>query len=89
MLDRWLLLDWKRFFLIVVAWASAVILHNLIYALFVDYFGPEGDEAIFFILAVIVIPAYFVLALAYTAIRKYGEWRKQSNTTDLGRGESL
>ena len=38
-----------------------VILHNLVYGLF--FHGKDGDEAVFFILAVIVCPALFVLGM--------------------------
>ncbi len=45
------------------------MLHNLVYALLRDSFGPNGDEPFFLILAVVVIPAYFLLALAYTVVK--------------------
>jgi len=54
----------RRIFFILTG-ASAVcipifaILHNLVYGLF--FHGKDGDEAVFFILAVIVCPALFVL----------------------------
>jgi phosphatidylserine synthase len=38
-----------------------VILHNLVYGLF--FHGKGGDEAVFFILAVIVCPALFVIGM--------------------------
>jgi len=67
--DKYLLLNWKRILLIIGAWVLAVILHNLIYGLFQSYFASGGDEPFFFILAVIVIPLYAVVALVYTIIR--------------------
>lgn len=78
MLDKFFLLNWKRVLAIIVAWLAAVILHNAVYALFFDYFSRTGgDEPVFFILAGFVIPLYFVVSLAYTAIRivrnRYGE----------------
>ena len=69
MMDRWLLLTWKRLLVIVVAWVLCVLCHNLIYALFSDAIGPDGDEPVFFILAVIVIPLYFVGTVFYTIVR--------------------
>jgi hypothetical protein len=36
-----------------------VVLHNLVYAMF--FHGKGGDEAVFFILAIIVCPALFVI----------------------------
>jgi hypothetical protein len=38
-----------------------VILHNLVYGLF--FHGKDGDEAVFFILAVLVCPALFVIGM--------------------------
>jgi len=56
----------RKFFFILTG-ASAVgipicvILHNLVYGLF--FHGKDGDEAVFFILAVLVCPALFVLGM--------------------------
>jgi hypothetical protein len=68
-LDKYLLLSWKRILIIIAAWFISVILHNIIYML-ITYFNPafEGDEAFFFIIAVIVIPVYFVISVVYTII---------------------
>jgi len=68
--DRYLLLSWKRVLIIACAWMLSVLLHNLIYGLFYDYFWRTGgDEPVFFILAVFVIPLYFIISLVYTVIR--------------------
>lgn len=66
MLDTYLQLTWKRVLLIAGAWVLAVVLHNLLYALFFSNTG--GDEPFFFIIAVIVIPLYFIASLLYSAI---------------------
>ncbi|MCX5633589.1 MAG: hypothetical protein NTW93_07960 [Phycisphaerae bacterium] len=56
----------QKFFFILTG-ASAVcipifvILHNLVYGLF--FHGKDGDEAVFFILAVLVCPALFLLGV--------------------------
>lgn len=69
-LDKCLLLSWKRVLIIGCAWVLSVLLHNLIYGLFYDYFRRTGDdEAVFFILAVFVIPLYFIISVVYTVIR--------------------
>jgi len=44
----------------------SVVLHNLIYGLFIyffgkDFWGPEGDEPVFFILAIVVCPIGFLI----------------------------
>jgi len=55
----------KVFFILTGASAAGIpicaILHNLVYGLF--YYGKDGDEAVFFILAVMVCPALFVLGM--------------------------
>ena len=69
MLDKMLRLSLRNLLLIAGAWILCVVLHNLVYALLQDSFGPNGDEPFFLILAVVVIPAYFLLALAYTVVQ--------------------
>ena len=53
----------KIFFILTGAAAAGIpicaILHNLVYGLF--FYGKDGDEAVFFILAVLVCPALFIL----------------------------
>lgn len=64
-------LTWRRLWIIIVGWFVAVLLHNAFYALGI-YFGGEnfwgqgGDEPVFFIIAVIVMPIYFIISLGYT-----------------------
>ncbi len=67
--DRLLLLTWKRVVLILIAWILCVILHNLTYALFRPVFGPDGDEPVFFLLAVVVIPLYATACGVYSLVR--------------------
>ncbi|TEU18206.1 MAG: hypothetical protein E3J21_06620 [Anaerolineales bacterium] len=69
--DKYLLLSWKRVLIIAGAWVLSVVLHNVVYGLFYEYFRRTGgDEAVFFILAIFVIPLYFIISLMYTVIRK-------------------
>jgi hypothetical protein len=55
----------RIFFLLTGASAVCIpifaILHNLVYGLF--FHGKDGDEAVFFILAVLVCPALFVIGM--------------------------
>ena len=70
MLDKLLRMTLKNFFLIIAAWVLCVVMHNVVYGLFRDFFGPTGDEPFFFfLLAVAVIPLYFVVSLAYTVVQ--------------------
>lgn len=66
-LEKYFLLNWKKVGIIIIAWIVAVLLHNGIYALFYEYYSKTGgDEAVFFIIAVFIIPLYFVISLIYT-----------------------
>lgn len=70
--DKFLLLSWRTV-LIIPAWILSVLLHNFIYAAFYDHYTRMGgDEAVFFILAIPVIPLYFIISLLYTVIRLVG-----------------
>lgn len=73
MLDRFLYLNWRKIAVVVGLWFACVLLHNLIYGLFREFYGPNGDEAFFFILAIIVIPIYSVVAIVYTLFRLVGQ----------------
>lgn len=67
-LDRILRMTWKRMLLVVVAWFAAALLHNLVYGLFKDFFDRHGgDEPLFLIIAIVVIPFYVAASLVYTA----------------------
>lgn len=63
-LEKYFLLNWKKIITIIIAWILAVILHNAVYAIF------NIEEAVFFLLAVIVIPLYFIISVVYTIINK-------------------
>jgi hypothetical protein len=68
--DQYLLLSWKTL-LIIAAWVLSVVLHNAIYGLFLEGFSRAGhDEAVFFTIALFVIPLFFIISLVYTVIRK-------------------
>ncbi len=46
----------------------SIIIHNLIYGLFIYFFGPDfwgqsGDEPFFFILGIIIFPILFLIAV--------------------------
>jgi len=72
--DKYLLLSWKRVVIIACAWILSALLHNVIYGLFYEHFSRTGgDEAVFFVLAIFVIPLYFIISLVYTVIRKVGK----------------
>ena len=67
----------KTFFILTGVSAAGIpvcaILHNLVYALFIELFGkefwgPRGDEPFFFILAVLVCPALFVIGAAASGV---------------------
>lgn len=61
-LGKYFLLSWKRLALVLVAEVLAIVLHNAVYAIF----GVE--DALFFILAIFVIPIYLVVSVVFTLI---------------------
>jgi hypothetical protein len=53
---------------------SAPGLVSLFYGLFYERFSRSGgDEATFFVFALLVIPLFFLVSLAYTAIKAVGK----------------
>ncbi len=65
----------KKILLILISWVVAVLLHNLVYGLFQDFFDRHGtDEPFFGIIAMIVIPLYLLICLVYTGV--YYIWIK-------------
>jgi membrane protein DedA with SNARE-associated domain len=79
--DKFFLLNWRKIFIGIIAWFLAVFLHNAVYAFGIyfggeNFWGPNGDEAFFFIIALIVIPVYFLISVIYTLIKKIrkGKW---------------
>jgi len=68
--DKWFLLTWKKILIIIVGWFLAVILHNLFYALS-ELSGKNLaiGEVFFFLIAVIVIPLYFIMCLVYSLVK--------------------
>ena len=71
--DLWFLLSWRKTLVILSAWVLCVVLHNLVYAIFRSYWGPKGEEPFFFLLAVVVIPLYTLIAVVYTVQRKFAK----------------
>ena len=69
--NKYLLLTWKKFFWIILVWFLAVVLHNVIYGIFKTWFDAHGgDEFVFFIIAMIIIPIYFIVMFIYTIVKK-------------------
>ncbi len=68
--DKWFLLTWRKMLILVVGWFLAVILHNLFYALSeISGKNLEIGEVFFFLIAIIVIPIYFLIFFIYTTIK--------------------
>ena len=60
---KYFFLSGKKLLFIILAWVVSVVLHNAFYALF----GIE--EAVFFLIAVIVIPLYLIISVVYTLFK--------------------
>lgn len=54
------LLTWKKILIIAIAFILSVVLHNVISGLIGE------DEPIFFIIATIIVPIYFIISVLYT-----------------------
>jgi len=68
--DKYFLLSWRKLWIIVVAGFVSIMLHNLIYGLFKNYFDTHGgDEAFFFIITMLIL-LYFLITIVYTLIKK-------------------
>ena len=73
-LEKYLLLGMKKLGIIIFAFVVAVLLHNFISA------GIGAEEPVFFFIAVLVIPLYFLIAVLYTIfhhVRKAVKKRKK------------
>jgi len=65
---RYLQLSWYTL-LLIPAFVVGVILHNFVYAMFFPYFVVTGgDEAVFFLAALIGIPLYLLVVIVNTVI---------------------
>lgn len=62
--NKYLLLDWKEAYLLIVAWFLFIALHNLVNSIFYT------DERILFFIAKWIIPIFFFIALIYTIFNK-------------------
>ncbi|MCK5043583.1 hypothetical protein KAR52_01100 [Candidatus Pacearchaeota archaeon] len=63
------LLTWKKTGITLMIWVGAVVIHNLVYAFFLGVFNIEFEEPVFFTLAVLIIPIYFIVCLIYSLIK--------------------
>jgi len=68
--NKILFLNWKKAFLVLVLEFASIMLHNLVFAVF------GFEEALFFIIAIFVIPAYFVAASVFTVVDLIGKTTK-------------
>jgi len=69
-LDKYLQISWRKVGVLVVAGFISILLHNLWYAVF------GFEEAVFFIIVVILIPIYFVVVVLYSLIKLVGGKKK-------------
>jgi len=67
LLNEIFLIKWKKILTVIVAWAVAVLLHELI-----KYYFNE-QEPFMFIIAVVIIPIYLVICLFYSIYHYQGK----------------
>jgi len=65
-------LSWKKTAIALMIWIGSVFFHNMIYAFFRGIFKIELDEPVFFCIAVIIIPGYFLISIVYSLIKRKG-----------------
>lgn len=69
-IDKYLLLSWRKAWIIVVGGFISIMLHNFWYALF------GFEEFVFFLIVVIGIPVYLIISVVYTIIKKLKKRKK-------------
>jgi hypothetical protein len=57
-------LNWKNFGIAVIVWVVSVIVHNFWYGIF------GFEEAVFFSIAVFIVPLYLIISIIYTIVEK-------------------
>lgn len=58
--DKYLFLDWKEFYLILIAWFLFIVLHNILAIIF------RIDENVLPFIAFKIIPIFTAIAFVYT-----------------------
>jgi hypothetical protein len=64
-----LLLTWKKFYVIILIIIFLLAIHNIISYYF------DIDEPVLFLLGAIIIPVYFLISLIYTILNKLSRKR--------------
>ncbi|MEN8252897.1 MAG: hypothetical protein ABFQ62_00790 [Patescibacteria group bacterium] len=70
-------LSFKKFLILIAAEFISIVLHNLLSGLF----GTE--EAFFFIIAIILLPAYFLVSLLFSLVKKIGRLKKSKKNAPV------
>jgi len=63
--DKYFLLSWRKIWIIVVGGFVSILLHNFISAIF------GFEEAVFFIIVILVIPIYFLVMIVYSLVKRF------------------
>ncbi len=61
--NKYLSINWEIIWILLISEILSIILHNAIYALF------GFEEAVFFIIATIIIPLYLLTSIVYSLIK--------------------
>ncbi|MEZ4662974.1 MAG: hypothetical protein R2911_35955 [Caldilineaceae bacterium] len=73
MFTKLFLLNQQRTYALFYAWLLALILH-LLGAVTLQDLNGFREPSIFYLLAIYLIPAYFVISLTYTALHALTHW---------------
>ena len=67
---KFFLLSWKKIAILLGIWIMAVFFHNMISSFFIEFLRIDFEEPVFFVIAVILIPVYFIISFIYTIFKK-------------------
>jgi len=69
-LKKIFLLSWKRTAILIIIWMVAVFFHNIISSFFIEILNLDFEEPVFFLIAIIIIPVYFIISFIYTLFKR-------------------
>ena len=68
--EKYLTLDWKEIYLILILWFLLILLHNLINIIF------YMNEVVLIFIAMVILPVFFLIAFFYTVTKHFNKMKK-------------
>jgi lipopolysaccharide export LptBFGC system permease protein LptF len=63
---KYFILNWKRTLIVIIVGLISILIHNLIYILTNYVLGKPFSEFFFWLIAIVGVPLYFLIAILYT-----------------------